>query len=111
MPQATHKSPAHSNPAVARCCFAWDQTYQQARAKGKGELFAAMDAAKAYRLNLPALDSVDAVRNFIACVAQGMLVGAITGPDGARFLYAAQIASSALRRQTPKNSAPVALGN
>jgi hypothetical protein len=111
MPEATHNPPAHSNPAVARCCSAWDRTYQQARAKGKGELFAAMDAAQAYRQNLPALDSVDAVRDFIACVAQGMLLGAITGPDGARFLYAAQIASGVLRRQTQKHPAPVALGN
>jgi hypothetical protein len=100
MPDATHNAPARSNPAVARCCFARYRVYQQARARGKGELFAGMDAAQEYRQSLPALDSIEAVRDFIACVAQGMLLGAITGPDGARFLYAAQIASGALRRQT-----------
>ena len=34
---------------------------------------------------------------FIACVAYGMLIEAISGCDGARLLYAAQVAQSALR--------------
>lgn len=64
-----------------------------------------MDAAQAYRQNLPALDSVDAIRDFIACVAQGMLLGAIPRPDGARLLYATQVTNDSLRRQTAKQSA------
>ena len=105
MPETTQISPAHSNPAVARCCAAWDQVYKQARAQGKGDLFSGMDAAKAFRLNLPALDSVEAVRDFIACVAQGMLLGAIAGADGTRLVYAAQVANTSLRRQNRKQSA------
>lgn len=105
MPETPQISPAHSNPAVARCCAAWDQVYKQARAQGKGDLFSGMDAGKAFRLNLPALDSVEAVRDFIACVAQGILLGAITGADGSRLVYAAQVANTSLRRRNRKQSA------
>ena len=97
-------SPAHANPAVSRCCSAWGQAFQQARSQGKGEVYSGIDAAQAFRRNLPALDSVDAVRDFIACVAQGMLLGAITGPDGARLLYAAQVTNTTLRGHTTKPS-------
>lgn len=67
-----------------------------------------MDAEHACRLNLPTLDRADAVRDFIACVAVGMLLGAITGADGARLLYAAQVATAslrALRRKEPAGAA------
>ena len=97
MSEATHHLPAHTNPAVARCCAAWDRAREQARINGKGEVFAALDAAQAYRLNLPDLDSFAQVRDFISCVAQGLLLGAITGADAARLIYAAQVAGSSLR--------------
>lgn len=98
MPETPQISPAHSNPAVARCCFAWDQVYKQARAQGKGELFSGMDAGQAFRLNLPALDSADAVRDFIACVAQGMLLA----PSPVRT---ALVSSTPLRSPTPASAA------
>jgi hypothetical protein len=108
MPEALPNPPAHSNPAVARCCTAWNDAFQQARAKGKGEIFSGMDAAKVFRMNLPTLDSADAVLDFIACVAQGMLLDAIAGPDGARLLYAAQVANAALRCQRQQQPAGAA---
>jgi len=105
MPTTQQNAPAHANPAVARCCAAWNHAFQQARAQGKGELFSSMDAGQIYRQNLPALDSIEAVRDFIACVAQGMLLGAIAGADGARLLYAAQVANTSLRGNNRKQSA------
>lgn len=105
MYEPTPSAPAHSNPVVACCCSAWDQAFQQARAQGKGEIFASLDAAKAYRRNLPALDNSDIIRDFIACVTQGMLLGAIEGADGTRLLYAAQVANTTLRTQGKKQSA------
>ena len=62
-----------------------------------------MDAAKAFRMNLPTLDSADAVLDFIACVAQGMLLDVIAGPDGARLLHAAQVANAALAASASNN--------
>ena len=105
MHEALPKAPAHSNPVVARCCSAWDQAFQQAHALGKGEISACLDAAKAYRQNLPALDNSDVIRDFIACVTQGMLLGAIEGTDGTRLLYAAQVANTTLRTQSKKQPA------
>jgi len=105
MSTTQQNSPAHANPAVARCCAAWNHAFQQARAQGKGDTFAAMDAGQIYRRNLPALDSLEAVRDFIACVAQGMLLGAITGADGTRLLYAAQVANTSLPSQNRRRPA------
>jgi len=108
MPETLHNAPACTNPAVARCCAAWNHAFQQARAQGKGEIFSAMDAARAYRHSFPTLDCAESVCNFIACVAQGILLGAITGPDGSRLLYAAQLAGVALRAQNQQQPARAA---
>jgi hypothetical protein len=35
---------------------------------------------------MPQLSGQENIRDFIACVAYGMLIKAITGPDGARLL-------------------------
>jgi hypothetical protein len=105
MHESAPKAPAHSNPVVARCCSAWDQAFQQARTQGKGDIFASLDAAKAHRQNLPALDNSDVIRDFIACGTQGMLLGAIAGQDGTRLLYAAQVANTTLRNQSKKQPA------
>jgi hypothetical protein len=44
---------------------------------------------------MPPLSGPENIRDFIACVAHAMLIGAILGPDGARLLYAAQVAYQA----------------
>lgn len=102
MEDKTEKPSAQNNPAVACCSQAWDQAYKKARAEGKGTVFSSIDAGQAYRLAMPALDGAAAIREFIACVAHGMLLGAITGPDGARLLYAAQVAHTAFRSPAQK---------
>jgi hypothetical protein len=62
---------------------------------------------------MPPLSGHENIRDFIACVAQGILIEAISGSDGARLLYAAQVAHTALnipaqsRKSTPvSKSAP-----
>ena len=90
-------NPALQNPAVARCCKAWKRVY---RAEGaEDEYDAPRKAAEAYRAALPPLTSRENCRDFIACVAQGMLLGAIAEKDGGKLLYAAQIALSASASQ------------
>jgi len=101
MPETPQIAPAHSNPAVARCCAPWDQVYQQARAQGKGDLFSGMDAAQAFRLNLPALDNSDVIRDFIACVAQA----SYSAPSPVRT---ALVSSTPLRSPTPASAARTA---
>ena len=94
--------PASENSAVARCCDAWTLTHHAASAKGKGQVFARLDAAEAYRRAMPPLSGSHNTRDFIACTAHGMLIGAIEGLDGARLLYAAQVAHSTLQSQSAK---------
>lgn len=56
---------------------------------------------------MPPLSGQQNIQDFIACVAQGMLLGAILVADGSRFLYAAQIAAAASRPQ-PQNDTKTA---
>jgi hypothetical protein len=90
-------NPALQNPAVARCCKAWKRIF---RAEfEESEYSGRRMAAEAYRAALPPLTSRENCRDFIACVAQGMLLGAIAEKDGGKLLYAAQIALSASASQ------------
>lgn len=96
-------NPAAENLAVARCCEAWTLTFQET-ARREGEAVATVEAEQAYRKAMPPLSGAGNIRDFIACTAHGMLIGAIGGPDGARLLYAAQVAYSTLRSQPAKQN-------
>jgi hypothetical protein len=84
------------NPAVARCSDAYESALKEAGEHGKDSVFAELDAEKAFRKALPPLSGLQNIRDFIACVAYGMLLGAISGTDGARLLYAAQVAHATI---------------
>jgi hypothetical protein len=105
-PTAEDPKPVFANPAIARCCCASARAYKAALAQGKGKGSSDLDAEQAYRRAMPPLSGSENIRDFIACVAHGMLIGAIEGPDGARLLYAAQVAATAVRSQpAPPKSA------
>jgi len=70
---------ALDNSAVARCCDAYARVFQEVTASGKGVIGATIAADKAYRNAMPAPSGPDKIRDFIACVAQGMLINAIKG--------------------------------
>jgi len=88
---------ALKNHAVARCLDAFERTRAQSKDSGKGMVFSTMDASRAFRKAMPPLSGADNIRDFIACTAYGMLLGAIDAPDGSRLLYAAQVARGALQ--------------
>ncbi len=88
-------SPALENAAVAHCCEVWERTRRQARDEGNSVIISRVAAHKAFQKSLPPLTGGENIQNFIACVAHGMLIGAILSPDGARLLYAAQVAMAA----------------
>ena len=98
---------ACQNPAIARCSEAWERVFRAELAKGSSPSFAQYNANHAYRNALPPLSGYDNICDFIACVAHGMLIGAIQEKNGAKFLYAAQIALGAVRRE-PKAEEPAA---
>jgi hypothetical protein len=102
--------PAIVNPAIARCCGAMDRTFSQAyaenlRREGKSPkegddnsfayIYAVRAARKAYRAAMPALCGAHDIRDFIACVAHGILLEVFEGSDASKLLYAAQVASAA----------------
>jgi hypothetical protein len=63
---------------------------------------------------MPPLLGAENIRDFIACVAHGMLIGVIENKDATKLLYAAQVAFSAQSRTEPKRipkSAVKATGN
>jgi hypothetical protein len=94
---AEKPSPALKNRAVAACCAALDRTVQEKMAEGNSENEAVWDAKQAYCKAMPPLSSARNIRDFIACVAHGILIDAIYCDDSSKLLYAAQVALSSLR--------------
>jgi hypothetical protein len=88
---------AERNPAVVRCFAAYKSAHQKAKSRGKTEYEAAMEGEAAYRDAFPSLCGLQNIADFIACVAHAILVGVVKDAEGPRLLYAAQVASSALR--------------
>ncbi len=85
------------NSAIARCFSEWQRVYKAEKAKGEHWVTAEKIAGRAYRRAMPSLSGQENIRNFVACVAHGMLIGAVDGKDGTKLLYAAQVALSTLR--------------
>jgi hypothetical protein len=96
--------PALQNPAVARCCDALDSTLKACTINGDVLPWAYIDAYKAFHAAMPPLSGYQNICDFIACVAHGMLIGAIQHTSGTKFIYAAQVAFSTVRRQPKEQS-------
>ena len=84
-------------PAIIRCCEEWTREHHAARAAGIREYRAIVLGNQAYKNAMPALDSFENIRDFIACVTYGILIRAILDAVGVRLLYAAQVASTACK--------------
>lgn len=90
--------------AVTRCRDAWDQSFKSESMR-RDPYGPALDKARAaYCKVIPPLIGYDNIRDFIACVAQGLLLGAITAPQSSRLLYAAQVAQGALRSSSNRKA-------
>ncbi len=61
-----------------------------------------------FRLTMPPLVGYRNIRDFIACTAQGVLLGAIDPKDSTKLLYAAQVATATLRTKPRRCSASTA---
>jgi hypothetical protein len=98
--------PKRTQAAIKRCRDAWRRAYN-AYMKGKdgdcmAEVFAAHEANPAYCKAMPPLDSFESIRDFIACVAHGILINAIPQKRANQLIYAARVALSALRQEPKK---------
>jgi hypothetical protein len=84
------------NLAVEICLQAYTSTMQEQIGKGIKGADVEQFSRLAYAATLPMLSNADCIRDFIACVVHGMAIGAIPSSEGARLLYGAQVAHSAL---------------
>jgi hypothetical protein len=69
-------SPIPENPAIARYYSEWQRVYKKEKAKGQHWVLAVNSAGQAYRSVMPPLTGKENIRDFVACVAHGMLIGA-----------------------------------
>jgi len=81
---------------VELCCRMFSSAKQEAVEMGLDPSQAHEFACLNYRSSMPRLSGADNIRDFVACVAHGICIGVIPGPEGTRLLYAAQVAYSAL---------------
>ena len=90
--KSSSKPPAQ-NPAVTRCLKAWNRVYKDFPKKNEYDEFDAERAGNvAYRAAMPNLIGIDNIRDFIACIAYGMLNDTVDKDLGTKLLYAAQVA-------------------
>jgi hypothetical protein len=98
--------PVPPNPAVTRCLAAFTATRAAAKKQGLKAFDCTCAGVDAYRDLLPPLDSYENIRDFIACVARGIIIDSLAFRDGKDLLYAAHIAISALRAQPRELRSP-----
>jgi hypothetical protein len=100
-------TPSFANAAVAHCCKAWKKAFRAAINDDLPDYKAANKAGETYRATMPPLSTSDGCLDFIACVAQGILLGAISEKESSKLLYAAQVALTASNNeQTSHKSSP-----
>jgi hypothetical protein len=101
--------PDHAQASLRRCCAAWQRAYKaslvDSAESSVDKYFAREDAGEAYCNAMPLLSGYESIRDFIACAAHGILIGAIRHEKCGQILYAAQVALGAFNCQPkPRNS-------
>lgn len=95
-------------PAVQRCCEARDRSIRQNREKRADPYNIRSLSAEAYCAAMPDLSGFENIRDFVACTSYGMVNGLIDAIEGAKFLYAAQVATGILRHEAKDQKRPAA---
>ncbi len=83
------------NAAVLRCCEAAERARRDVLSGRSRSGSADLAADEAYAKAMPPLRGAGNIRDFIACVAYGMLTNSIMESSGAKLLYAANVAYNA----------------
>jgi hypothetical protein len=96
------------NAAVLRCCEAAERASQDDLSGRNPSGSQRISPREAFAQAIPPLSGAGNIRDFIACVAYGMLVNYIFDSDGAKLLYAAQVAYNAHIKRRPRNRKPAA---
>ena len=96
----------HRNHAVERCCLARERSLNESEAEGIDEYTAGKLGDQAYCDAMPHLCDLESIPDFIACTTHGILTKAFDDTEGAKLLYAVQVATSAFRRQAKVKKQP-----
>ena len=88
-PDAADESNPADSPEVTRCCDAWTRAFEAETASSGDRVSATFAAKTAYRDAMPQLIGYENIRDFIACTAQGMLLGTLQESQCSKLLYAA----------------------
>lgn len=100
-------NPSTPKAALRRCCGAWQRAFDACmESPGGNEFRAARDAGEAYCNAMPMLAGSEGVRDFIACVAHGILIGSIRREKSGQLLYAAQVALGSIQRDRKQPNPP-----
>ncbi len=103
--EASPEPPAR-NAAVLRCCQARQHSFELSLDKRRSTYETQQYARQAYRDAMPDLAGYENIRDFIACTAHGMVIGAIEAMDATKFLYAAQVALGVLHHAPKTQKQP-----
>ena len=96
-------SPVPRNAAILRCYQAEKRSRRESKSKGRSIVLTQISADLAYRKALPELIGYDNIRDFIAAVTHGMVLGTLTAFQAKNLLAGARLALSALR-EAPSDS-------
>jgi hypothetical protein len=88
--------------AAEHCRAEWQRAYELAKSKGFDASKALRMASVAYKLAMPNMDTLPAIRAAITCIAQGIRLEVFNGRDGSQLLYAAQVAMTLLNGEKRK---------
>ena len=97
-------APEFQNPAVARCCKAWNRSFNANLKAGTDPVLVYVRANEAYRFAMPPLSNLQNLCDFVACVAHGLVLNTIPMPHAAAMMDAARVASHALKTAAPADS-------
>lgn len=86
--------------ALAHCKAEWTAAYEIAQQKGLPAAKALRMASVAYKLAMPKMDGLPAIKAYISCIAQGIALEVFDGRDGSQ-LHGIEEVQGPLVRQTP----------
>jgi hypothetical protein len=97
--------PARESPAVRACVDAFWNQIADALSRNKFREQTMREAAQAYKLSMPEMDTQRGIREYIDAVANGVCLGVFDGKAASTLLYAAQVAMSNLKKAPRKTPA------
>ena len=88
-------APKFHNPAVARCCHAWNRVFKANSKAGTNPVLIYIRANEAYRFAMPPLSTPESLPDFVACVTHGIALNTIPMVHAAAMMNAAKVATRA----------------